>query len=248
MPGTPPASPYVAAPRYADTDTADFAADVNAITDAFDAYIGAMGQPPVGAVIAWAGSGDPPAGAGGTWVISDGRLVSTTTYPKFVTASPGNVYNGGVSPGSNLIRLPDRRGVKGVGAINMGSAAGAGANDNAHIQAAVGASGGVVTYLLQAAESGVNGLGATGIENTPHSHQISMRMSNGQTAAGPDPGVVSIGGEDIAHTYPGGGVGYGGGISTESANHEHPLTAAPATNAHTNVDPYQADSYIVRIA
>ena len=36
MPGSPPTSPNFGAPRYADTDVAAFATQVNAITDAFE--------------------------------------------------------------------------------------------------------------------------------------------------------------------------------------------------------------------
>jgi microcystin-dependent protein len=240
MPGTPPTSPNVNAPRYADTDTADFAADVNAVTDAFDAYIGAMGQPPVGAVIAWAGSGDPPPGAGGTWVISDGRLVSTTTYPRFVTASPGNVYNGGVSPGSNLIRLPDRRGVKGVGAINMGSAAGAGANDNAHVQLARGATGGEVLHVTQVTEM------------PSHAHSDAGHAHNfGQNMPGSSPGTW-VGADVLPNNGTGsilvpetsGGVNNLTGTQGGAAN----IQATGGSGGHNNVDPAVADSYIVRIA
>lgn len=39
MPGSPPNTPRVNAPRYSDADTAAFSAQVNAVADAFDAFV-----------------------------------------------------------------------------------------------------------------------------------------------------------------------------------------------------------------
>jgi microcystin-dependent protein len=43
MPGTPATSPRLGIPRYANTDAADFATDVNAITDRIDSVLSVMG-------------------------------------------------------------------------------------------------------------------------------------------------------------------------------------------------------------
>lgn len=88
MPGSPATSPNFAAPRYADTDTASFSAQVNAITDAFDANVQAALN---AKAIKWTyrgGSGSLSAANGDYWFANAGAAV---TLP---SASPAGVLVG----------------------------------------------------------------------------------------------------------------------------------------------------------
>jgi microcystin-dependent protein len=113
-----------------------------------DARLSPHGIPPIGFQGPYAGSGDP---AGGDWLLCDGRLIDRTVYAAFF-AAVGHAYNGGVDPGANMVRLPDKRGRGSIGAINMGTAAGAGPNTNARAQVARGAGGGEAAHILSIAE------------------------------------------------------------------------------------------------
>lgn len=222
-----------------------------------------QGQPPVGAVVPYAGTGDPPET---NWVIADGRLIDRTVYADFFNRS-SHSYNGGVDPGSNKVRIPDKRGKKSVGAINMGT--GAGLADNAHFQAVRGTSYGEVNHTLLAAESGQNGNAGMGTESADHSHYTSgntgyISADHGHSPAGGEGwwtngGTGSTqGGQGVnaikwyeynttgvsANHYHSWGAQSGG----RSAAHSHAMTARNADSVHNNVDPCEADSYIVRIA
>lgn len=74
---------------------------------------------PIGVPIPYGGSSLP---AGGRWDWADGGLINKTTYSEFFGAL-GHVYNGGVDPGSNMVRKPDKRGRVSVGADNFGQGA-----------------------------------------------------------------------------------------------------------------------------
>lgn len=146
-----------------------------------------LGAPaPIGAVVAYAGTADPPET---DWVIADGRLIDRTTYAAFY-ARVGHAYNGNVDPGGNKVRIPDKRGKKSVGALNMGSAAGAPSptgfasfatpgttGDQSRLNAVRGASYGEVNHTLSAAESGTNGSAVTGNDNTDHSHGVNINSA-----------------------------------------------------------------------
>lgn len=101
---------------------------------------------PVGTVIAYAGSALP---GNGKWAWADGSLINRVTYAAYF-AAVGHTYNGGVDPGSSLVRLPDKRGRASVGADQMpgGSAAGRLPNSNR----ARGQSGGEERHTLSVGE------------------------------------------------------------------------------------------------
>jgi len=84
------------------------------VASQFDADVLAMFVP-IGGILPYAGSGDP---AGLHFLMADGRLINRTTYASFFTVA-GHAYNGGVDPGSNQVRIPDKRGRSSVGADNM---------------------------------------------------------------------------------------------------------------------------------
>lgn len=74
-------------------------------------------QFPIGAIVAYAGT-TLPAGSKFDW--ADGGLINKITYATFFTRV-GHAYNGGVDPGSNMVRKPDKRGRVPVGADNFGA-------------------------------------------------------------------------------------------------------------------------------
>lgn len=105
--------------RYpAGTDSPDIPRDVTNLAADVDLRI-----PPIGSVISWDGTGDPP---GGVWLLADGRLIDRTVYAAYYSVV-GHAFNGGVDPGGTpaKVRIQDRRGRVGVGADSMGTAVGA---------------------------------------------------------------------------------------------------------------------------
>jgi microcystin-dependent protein len=229
---------------------------------------------PVGAIVPYAGTADPPEP---NWIIADGRLIDRTTYSDFY-ARVGHTYNGNVDPGSNKVRIPDKRGKKSVGAINMGT--GAGPNDNAHLQAVRGTSYGEVNHTLLAAESGTNGNGSTTPTSTDHAHAVSVSGGSGYSDQslnhyhsvpnlnGSASHAFYVSGSGSTYTVPGQApstntssvdlsghthqVSSSGGTNWMSqqgyaASHSHGMNARNADNSHNNIDPCEADSYIVRI-
>ena len=212
-----------------------------------------VNAPPIGAIMGYAGSGDPPEVG---WVIADGRLIDRTVYAAFFARSQ-HTYNGGVDPGGNKVRIPDKRGKSSIGAINMGTAAGAGPNDNAHHQGVRGSSYGEVYHALVNGEmpvhnhtgattAGATGGGTTGADSPDHAHYHGRDLalsvaagSNNYTFIGePTAGTTATGGATARHA------------------HSVPALSVPALGiyndgggaAHANIHPVEADCYIVRIA
>jgi microcystin-dependent protein len=86
----------------------------------------AAGKVEIGEIRGWAGPLDPPVDASGIQrsLLIDGRLIDRTVHSIFYSRF-GHLFNGGVDPGSNMVRIPDARGRVLVGADNMGTAQGA---------------------------------------------------------------------------------------------------------------------------
>jgi microcystin-dependent protein len=178
--------------------------------------------PPIGAMMPYAGSGDP---VGGAWLLADGRLVNRNTYAAFF-AAVGHAYNGGVDPGSNMVRIPDKRGRVMVGADNMGTAQGA-AGRLPNSNRARGQTGGEETVLLTAGQSGLRS----------HYHHFTATtdlpagtafFEGGPTATSSGTHVHTVQGQ----TDPPDGIG---------------STGTNAASAHNNMQPYEVDSVIVRV-
>lgn len=112
---------------------------------------------PIGSQVPWVGTVDP---GDGVWVLGDGRLIDRWTYTKFFNFA-GHAYNGGVDPGNNKVRIPDKRGRSSIGAPDFGTAAGA-ATGNARAQAARGLNGGEVAHTQTMGEL------------APHAHTVSL--------------------------------------------------------------------------
>ncbi|MDA0179025.1 tail fiber protein [Solirubrobacter phytolaccae] len=166
MPGTPATTPNFGIPRYDNTDDADFAPQVNAISDRVDSMVKAAidaattaavaAATPAGSVIATARS-EAPTG----WLLCDGAAVSRTTYAALFAAI-GTAY--GAGNGFSTFNLPDLRGRVPVGVD--GSANRQDAND------ALGSAGGAQKHTLTALElpaaapraaSGLGGVLQTGV-------------------------------------------------------------------------------------
>lgn len=180
---------------------------------------GGGGSVPIGGMVLYTGSGDLP---DGTFVVPDGRLIDKTAYGTFYTRT-GHKYNGGVDPGNNKVRIPDKRGRMSIGAINMGT--GAGTNDNAHAQFAAGSSGGEVNHTLSKEEL------------PPHAHFVHLFETG-------------LGGTDDQWTY--GTTTFdanttstlvrANGYASDSTD------SGLAGNTHNNLPPYETDCLLVRIA
>ena len=270
-----------------------------------------QGQVPIGGCVPYSGSGDPPET---NWVIADGRLIDAVVYPEFLTRT-GHAYNNGVNPGNNglghqQVKIPDKRGRHSIGAINMGT--GAGANDNNHAQLAIGAkasgTSGEVVHTLSTTEGPSHSHGgavvgtnldhqhyvpiswswsdpshAHSINDPGHAHAVGNLAPSGNAAlilynpgglsghgSYTSPGVGTQGTDGrgtgigiygaytgITATWYNGDANNGysrfasGAVSNGGASswvHGHGINADLSGGSHNNLAPYEADSYIVRIA
>jgi microcystin-dependent protein len=198
---------------------------------------------PVGFIFEWTGSGDPP---GGIYVQPDGRLIDRTTYAEFYAVT-GHKYNGGVDPGSNKVKIPDRRGRTGVGPDDMGTAQGAASR--VLTSALAGQSGGEEKHALTLAELAA------------HAHSPGTLSTN---TAGNHQHRSATGGIDLLGTVNNGSgtiqyfVGDGGAFMFLTAtnfagNHTHTVAAGATASAgsgtgHNNMPPFETENLLVRIA
>lgn len=201
------------------------------------------GVVPIGGQIPYTGSGDPPEGE---WVIADGRLIDRTTYATYF-ARTGHVYNGGVDPLGNKVKIPDKRGRKSIGAASMGTDGLNGVvalafppgpsppKNIARVNVARGAVGGESEHTLATTELPSHGHLVT---DPGHAHNSSMYYQGTGTAGSINNaggGAYPLDTNGATAATPVGGTG----ISVQATGSGVP---------HTNVDPYEADCYIVRIA
>ena len=234
------------------------------------------GLVPVGAIMAYAGTGDPQ-GPQGTWLAADGRLIDRTVYTAFY-AAVGHTYNGGIDPGANMVKIPDKRGRHSVGAINMGTTLGP--NDNAHAQVSRGNAAGEVNHGLTNGEMPSHshgGISAGMNQNQAHSHAISVSANDVGHAHGT--GVpysigytggagnwvsfwdqANAGGGTPTNSYPiplstytataaaAANISASGSAGATNTDHSHAIGADGGSGAHNNLAPYEADCYIVRVA
>lgn len=206
---------------------------------------------PVGSIVEYAGSTDPGVQADGTdWRLADGRLVVQATYPLFTTRV-GHKYNGGVDPGGGNIRLPDRRGRASVGADDMGTAQGA-ANRIPNSNRQAGQNGGEERHTNLSTESGM----------PAHTHGDTFAVSSVQPwSAGWNVPIADTSWQDGNVTSGNISLSAGpipatlGAISYASGGHSHSVTGAVSTasavnaaSAHNNMQPYEVDNVIVRVA
>jgi microcystin-dependent protein len=243
-------------------DTNRFVTDQDLITRINDAM-------PIATLMPYAGATLPPAiGGVQRWAWADGSLIDRTVYTAFFSRV-GHAYNGGVDPGGTpaKVKLPDKRGRVPAGADNFGAGA---ANrlltHAARVNAAAilrGAGGGEDYHTLAALEGSVNGNGTTNAPDINHTHGVTSGFStnhvHGYThtaqvvagVAGQAGGaqVVRAGYEDAFNT---GGANvdhsHNTGWMDRSNTHAHTLNSQGANNSHINLQPFELDFYIVRIA
>lgn len=192
---------------------------------------------PVGAVNMWV-TGTAPSG----WLICDGTEKAIADYSALaavLSTTYGALTNGSGGTGTTHFRLPDLR-----GRVPMGAGTGRNVADSADLTArTLGAKiSDAETVLLTALESGLRAHGHPGstvsISDPSHAHYQSGRE------------VASTGGGAPALIDPSNGVG-----STQTGNAYTGITAtptiasvtaAPATDAHNNVQPSTVINFIIK--
>lgn len=217
-----------------------------------------IGAPPIGAVIAYAGQLLP---AGSRWDWADGGLIDRTQYATFMTRV-GHAYNGGVDPGSNKVRKPDKRGRVPVGADNFGQgAAGRLPNSNR----ARGQNGGAElhAHTINAHTHGPGSFyapdhlhGAGSLYAGDHAHSFTTGGPS-DNAAFTTSGTTTINRPSGNHVHSGATAGSGNlgiGGSTGAMDRGSGINGASATpsdrgmDSQSSLQPYEVDNYLVRIA
>ena len=176
------------------------------------------GVMPVGAMMQWAGSGDPEDfDSTVRWLVCDGRAISRTTYAALFTALATTYGSGN---GSTTFNIPDLRGRVPVGADPTG----------AHLpvnEPALASSGGEEQHTLTSAQM------------PSHAHTF-------DGAAGTVPASTSgfvwgadvVAGGSVSAAYTTGAWLNGGITATDSAG---------SGGAHNNLQPYLAVNHIIRV-
>lgn len=186
---------------------------------------------PIGAVIPYAGTTLPP---GGQFLWADGTLINRTIYATF-HARAGFAYNGGADPGSGtpqqgtatvglLTRLPDKRGRVSVGANNFGQ----GASGRLTANNALGQSSGAESVALTSNTQNAVHAHATSDPGHSHSYDASHDVNGGFAAA-------AYGSGGFTNQTNGSGTGIG-------------IQNSVGGSSHGNMQPYEIDNYIVRVA
>lgn len=216
------------------------------------ARVATTAEPPLGIQVAYTGVTLP---TDGRWAWADGGLLLQSAYPEYY-ALVGHAYNGGVDPGGGQFRKPDKRGRVSVGADQMpgGSAAGRLPNSSR----AFGQNGGEERHLLAATESGVpvhgHALAGAVASGGSHNHySVSQARNVPTTNYGWDQQGFGSGGYRGPATNGSADVSADSVTSTGGA-HTHTdtfavsnNTAAAAAAAHNILQPYEVDTYIVKV-
>jgi microcystin-dependent protein len=192
------------------------------------------GVVPVGGILAFAGTGDP---SGGDWLLADGRLINRTTYAAFF-AAVGHAYNGGVDPGSGMVRIPDKRGRVAVGATSMGTdglngVVAISGSDNTRAQVARGGHGGEAAHVLLTTELAAHGHGVT---DPGHGHSLK----------GGDITPMGTGALNMNNYYPAAFTNTTGVVVSSTTGIS--IQSNGSGVGHNNLSPYEADNFIVRVA
>jgi microcystin-dependent protein len=205
-------------------------------------------------------TGDP---ADTRFLLADGRALARTGQYALLFAAIGTSY--GAGDGSTTFNIPDRRGRVGVGADNMGTAAGA-AGRLPNSNRALGQNGGEERHTLTVAELAAHSHnGATGTESNDHTHGGSTDTQGnhwhsagaGGLWADADNGVGGIfaasgGGGTVTALYHANTNSTGAhshSISTggRSASHTHTIPSNGSGTPHNVLQPYQVDNWLVRV-
>ena len=183
----------------------------------------AQSDPPVGAVLDYAGS-SAPAG----YLLAYGQAISRTTYADLFDVI-GTTY--GVGDGSTTFNLPDLRGRVVAGQDDMGGTSADRLTDQSGglDGDVLGDTGGAETHALAEAELAqhLHSVSITsGTESATHTHSQGTLLNYGQSGTG-----------TTFQAYNAGGVASG----TESATHTHLVSGntgnTGSSTAHNNVQP-----------
>lgn len=220
-----------------DLDDAANIEQVNAISDRLEVLLNDLAAVEVGVIQPYAGSILPDPAGGVEYAWADGALVDKDTYGVYF-GRVGHAYNGGIDPGSNKVRLPDKRGRVSIGADNYGQGA---ANRIPNSNRQRGQNGGEERHLLSAGESGVQSHG--------HGHNIATNGGGGHGHFIPRGIGGTIGTGVYSSTFDQADL-----LTVGDGAHNHPMqggvsnhAGASASSGHNNMQPYEADHYIVRI-
>ena len=191
------------------------------------------------------------------WMLCNGSAVSRTTYADLFAAI-GTTY--GVGDGSTTFNIPDLRSRVPVGA------------DSSQTEFdALGETGGVKSVTLTGAQSGTSAhghsatsgaesddhshSGSTGTVSSDHAHYIQFTETTDATGDGAARYDSSGAGAQGTQTYYTSGITanhtHAFGTGGRSTPHNHPITvnnatAANASEAHTNLQPYLVVNYIIK--
>lgn len=239
MPAVPATTERLGLPRYDNNvDPADFATQMNAVSDLVDALVARRDEVlPIGGQAPYGGVGDP---AGGHWMLEDGRSLAIADYGE-LHAVIGFRYNpGGTDPGNGTFAIPDKRGRASVGADTMGTPQGAAsrlttAKGHANV---LGQNGGAERHKLIKAELAVHDHPATQAAHSHPNPTISGWVETpGSAAAGTrmqgTPGTYYLGEVPVN--------------PTGSAQPAVTVSNAGSDNEHNNTQPYEVDNWIIRV-
>lgn len=193
-----------------------------------------IAQIPLGAIVATASTVLP---SDGRWGWADGGLIDGTVYTQFLS-EVGHAYNLGVNPGNDgsghqQVRKPDARERVRMGASTMGGGLAPSPRRVTVANVARGQNGGKERVLLLAAEGAQNGNAVTITENANHNHAYAAAVT-----------VATISGGDVQNVAD----AVGSNTGVENQTHIHGMSARNADTAHENMQPYETDNYLVRIA
>lgn len=180
---------------------------------------------PVGGLVQFAGATAP---AGGKWMLADGSAISRSSYAALF-ALIGTTY--GVGDGATTFNLPNLKGRVPVGL------------DAAQTEFDVlGETGGVKSVTLTAAQSGLPSH-AHSITDVSHSHGVNGEEAvNVQDILNGDPQRVLESSLSNTASNENTALSFTGITGTQS------VTAANASQAHDNLQPYLVVNYLIRVA
>jgi microcystin-dependent protein len=177
---------------------------------------------PISATVPYGGTVLP---ASGQFAWADGSLIDRTTYAAFFSAV-GHAYNGGVDPGSNLVRVPDLRGRVPVGVDGVAGRLAA--------LDALGQSGGAETHALTTPQLPI------------HDHKVSMLGRTDGAAGAHSHSFPLSGGVKVQPQFAPAASDYTS--LPASGGWPDPRTIIEGGGqAHNNMQPFQVVNYLVRV-